>query len=163
VVGDDGLHEGLVGREEDEEDRQRRQPVAAFEQQGRWGRLGFDGRWRGERRHGVTAPALPAASPARAGSSGVGGALYRVSISPMAGAAPAAQSASPGPCAMATVADSPARSLGQRSSRSIWIRTGTRWTTRVNSPETTLRGISANWAPVDLLIQTTRPWNGSRK
>ena len=58
---------------------------------------------------------------------------------------------------MATVADSPARSRGQRSSRSIWIRTGTRWTTRVNSPETTFRGISANWAPVDLLTQTTRP------
>ena len=64
---------------------------------------------------------------------------------------------------MATVAISPARSRGQRSSRSIWIRTGTRWTTRVNSPETTFRGISANWAPVDLLIQTTRPLNGSAK
>ena len=29
VVGEDGLHEGLVGREEDEQDRQSRQPVAA--------------------------------------------------------------------------------------------------------------------------------------
>ena len=64
---------------------------------------------------------------------------------------------------MATVADSPARSSGQRSSCSIGIRTGTRWTTLVNSPETTFRGIRANWAPVDLLIQTTRPWNGSAK
>ena len=37
---------------------------------------------------------------------------------------------------------------------------GTRWTTRVNSPETTFRGSRANWAPVDLLTQATRPWNG---
>ena len=81
----------------------------------------------------------------------------------MARAASAAQAGSPSPWAMATRADRPARSIGQRSSRSIWIRTGTRWTTRVNSPETTLRGISANCAPVDLLIQTTRPSNGRSK
>src|SRR5262249_89490 len=35
VVGEDGLHEGLVGREEDDEDRQGRQPVAALQQQRR--------------------------------------------------------------------------------------------------------------------------------
>ena len=35
VVGDDGLDEGLVGREEDEEDRQGGQPVPGLEQQRR--------------------------------------------------------------------------------------------------------------------------------
>ena len=59
--------------------------------------------------------------------------------------------------------ESPARSSGQRSSFSIWIRTGTRCTTFVNSPETTFRGMSANLAPVDLSIHTTRPRNGSAK
>ena len=48
--------------------------------------------------------------------------------------------------------ESPACSCGQRSSFSIQIRTGTRCTTFVNSPDTTLRGIRANWAPVDLLV-----------
>ena len=38
VVGEDGLHESLVDREEDEEDRQGRQPVASFEPQRRGGR-----------------------------------------------------------------------------------------------------------------------------
>ena len=36
--------------------------------------------------------------------------------------------------------DSPARSSGQRSSFSTWMRTDTRCTTLVNSPETTFRG-----------------------
>ena len=59
--------------------------------------------------------------------------------------------------------ESPACNCGQRSSFSIQIRTGTRCTTLVNSPDTTLRGIRANWAPVDLLIQTTRPRKGRGK
>ena len=58
---------------------------------------------------------------------------------------------------MSTSTESPARNSGQRSSFSIQIRTGTRCTTLVNSPDTTFRGMSANCAPVDLLIQTTRP------
>ena len=77
VVGDDGLDQGLVGREEDEEDRQGGQPVLASEPHRRLGcrRRGRARGRGGERRHGVTAPAVPAESPSRAGSSGVADAL----------------------------------------------------------------------------------------
>ncbi len=50
---------------------------------------------------------------------------------------------------MAAVADSPARNRGQRSSRSIWMRTGTRCATWVNSPETTFRGLEGTPGLVD--------------
>src|SRR5262249_21366208 len=86
--------------------------------------------------------------------------LYRCSILAISLAVCSAHAASPSPCAITTWAERPARKSGQRLSFSIQMRTGTRWTTLVNSPDTTFRGNSANWAPVDLLIQTTRPLNG---
>src|SRR5262249_22303418 len=86
--------------------------------------------------------------------------LYCCSIWAMSLFACSAQAASPSPCSINTLADKPARKSGHRLSFSIQMRTGTRCTTLVNSPETTLRGMSANSAPVDLLIQTTRPLNG---
>ena len=63
VVGDDRLDQGLVGREEDEEDRQGGQPVPGLEQEGRPGSGGQALGLGGECRHGVAAPAVPAASP----------------------------------------------------------------------------------------------------
>ena len=74
----------------------------------------------------------------------------------------AAQAASPGPCAMATVPDSPGRSCGQRSSRSIQIRTGTLDDVRKLAGDDIPRH-QRTALPVDLLIQSTRPRNGSAK
>ena len=81
--------------------------MPGLEQEGRPGSGGQALRLCGECRHGVAAPGVPAASPPCAGSPGVSSALYRVSSSRIARAASAAQAASPGPCAMATVADQP--------------------------------------------------------
>src|SRR5262245_28776393 len=89
--------------------------------------------------------------------------LYRVSTSAISLAVRSAQAESPSPCAITTWAERPERKRAQRSSFSIQIRIGTRCTTLVNSPDTTFLGKSANWAPVDLLIQTTRPRNGRSK
>ena len=146
VVGDDGLDQGLVRGEENEEDRQGGQPVPSSEPH-RW--FGSRGRARArerldERCHGVTRLAGGVAvgcEPSR-GRSVV--ACFEPFHRPGRGCGPGGIAG--------TMGDGHRRRQPGAEPRPsvvalIQIRTGTRWTTRVNSPETTLRGIKANCGP----------------
>jgi hypothetical protein len=122
----------------------------------------------GERRHGVTAPGVTDADPSRAGSGSprLPGALYCASISSIARAVEAAQAASPGPCAMATVADNPARSQGQgdeaAGSQPIAVAVGmTRRSRRLGSGLAARRGLN-RFDCAHGSLQMNRPSPGRR-
>ena len=122
-------------------------------------RSGGDGRPRRPGRAIAASGAHGAEAPTAAGSS-VRADARRAPAPLCRSASRSAQAGSPGPCEIATVAESPGRSSAQCGPRSTAIRIGTRWVTLVNSPELTSRGTRAKLAPVARSTQTTRPSSG---